>query len=184
VQALRLSGLPGPDLPELATEQTQAKASPGVVKWPMAGAWAGVALGLWLVSRRGRLARGLKKAGDWLQRQQDQAGRPVSFGVWLAALAVLAAAGAMLGLGAGRQIMAGSCLLAVPIWRGVRARWRPGFLVGSPAGGYLTGFLAASALGTVLRLAGLTAFSELFGLAGLCLFLAAVFLRLREEWGS
>jgi len=67
-------------------------------------------------------------------------------------------------------------VLAVPVWRALRpwlAAKAPG-LAKSATVHYCTGFLAAAVMATALRLLGAAPLSELLGLGGLWLFLAAL----------
>lgn len=204
VEALLLAHASGPELAALAvssqnapaggqsalsamsaTPATPATSSKSGKWWALAACLALAAVG-WLFLRQGRLERGLAGIEAWLCRSRDRQGRPLPFRAWLLAGSALAAASFFMGMGAARQGFMFSAFLAIPLWRAGRARmaFAAKRLANNPVLYYCLGFLLAAGIGTVLRLARLTAVSELFGLMGLALFFVAVFLHLRSLIGS
>ncbi|MFP5240175.1 MAG: hypothetical protein ACLGQW_10125, partial [Acidobacteriota bacterium] len=175
VEALMLADASGPELSTLArAPESGGGSAPGrsgklffaLALLPVAG------LALW-AARKGLLSAGLEGVRRWLDG--PPAGR-ASLRPWLLlsalCLAAAVAGGPKLAQGVG---MLGSTL-AVPLWRACRPalarRWPR--LASTSGIHYCTGFLASSALAALIRLAGLAPVSELLGLCGLWLFIAAL----------
>ena len=190
VEAVLLGHASGPELTglhALAQGTAPAKGAPAKNgKWLALAACLALAAGAWLFLRRGRLARWLAWVEAWLRRTRDGHGRPLPLKPWLLAGLALGVACFFLGMGVARQALMFSAFLAIPVWRAARGRmaFLPDRLANDPVLSYCLGFLLAAGLGAALRLARLTAVSEVFGLMGLALFFAAIFLHLRSLIGS
>ncbi|WP_243311000.1 hypothetical protein [Fundidesulfovibrio agrisoli] len=175
VEALMLADASGPELSTLARapESGGGAGSGRSAKWLYALALLPMAGLVWLAARKGLLAAGLASARRWLD---GPAQGKASLRAWLLlaglCLAAALAGGPKLAQGIG---MLGSTL-AVPLWRACRPalarRWPR--LASTSGIHYCSGFLALSALAALIRLTGLAPVSELFGLCGLWLFIAAL----------
>ena len=193
VEGVLLAHASGPELSSLAQAVTPAQggqAAPGAPgkfgKWLALAALVALAVALALVGRGGRFRRLLAATEAWLRRDRDAQGRPMPLAPWVLAGVLLAMGGFFLGMAQARQSLMFSAFLAIPVWRAAKPRlaFPPNRLANAPVLYYCLGFLLASGLGAGARLAGLAAVSELFGLMGLGLFFAAVFLHLRSFLGS
>ncbi len=195
VEALLLADASGPELSSLAIQAGaggQAASSAPVGKPGHSGKWLALAAVLalaacgWLLLRGGRGASFLDAAEAWLCRERGRDGRPLPLAPWMAAALALALGGFFLGMAQARQSLMFSAFLAIPVWRAMKPRllFLPHRLANAPVLYYCLGFLLAAGLGALLRLTGLPAVSELFGLMGLGLFFAAIFLHLRSIIGS
>ncbi|KAF0235165.1 MAG: hypothetical protein FD177_324 [Desulfovibrionaceae bacterium] len=180
VEALLLADVSGPKLSSLGRDASSPK--PGAVGGASkAGKWLaglGVILagyGAWRMTRRAGPDK-LARISDWLCG--NDAARPAAprGWVWSGLLALVLACGFVLGPEIFRAVSLVGTVLAVPVWRALRpwlAAKAPGLAKSAPVH-YCTGFLAAAVLATALRLLGAAPLSELLGLGGLWLFLAAL----------
>lgn len=199
VEALLLADVSGPELGNLASLTSPVSPASAAQGGGSGQGWSGkvgkvlalagclaLAAGAWATARGGRLQRLLAAIEAWLCRATDSQGKPLALTPWLLAGVALGVGGFFLGMAAARQSLMFSAFLAIPVWRAARLRmaFLPNRLANAPVLYYCLGFLLAAGLGAVLRLTGLTAVSELFGLIGLGLFFAAVFLHLRSHIGS
>lgn len=180
VEALLLADASGPKLPSLGRDARSPK--PGTAgSTSKAGKWlAGLAvilagLAAWRVARRAGPGK-LACVSGWLCGDPTaRSGSPRAW-VWSGLLALVLACGFVLGPEIFRAVALVGTLLAVPVWRALRpwlAAKAPG-LAKNATVHYCTGFLAAAVLATALRLLGAAPLSELLGLGGLWLFLAAL----------
>ncbi|MFP5223656.1 MAG: hypothetical protein ACLGSA_15295 [Acidobacteriota bacterium] len=180
VEALLLADVSGPKLSSLGRDEQARK--PGTAggssrtgKW-LAGLGVVLAgLAVWRMARRAGPVR-LSRVGDWLCG--DAGARPDAprVRVWLGLLALVLACGFVLGPEIFRAVALVGTVLSVPVWRALRP-WlaaRIPSLAKNATLHYCTGFLAAAVLATALRLLGAAPLSELLGLGGLWLFLAAL----------
>lgn len=180
VEALLLADASGPKLSGLGRDD-QARKSGAAGGASKAGKWlAGLGVLLaglagWRMARRAVPGK-LTRVQDWLRG--DGAARPGAKRAWAwsGLLALVLACGFVLGPEIFRAVALVGTVLAVPVWRALRtwlAARAPG-LAKSATVHYCTGFLAAAVMATALRLLGAAPLSELLGLGGLWLFLAAL----------
>lgn len=180
VEALLLDDASGPKLPSLGRDARSPK--PGTAgSTSKAGKWlAGLAvilagLAAWRVSRRAAPGK-LACVSGWLCGDPAARSGSPRVWVWSGLLALVLACGFVLGPEIFRAVALVGTVLAVPVWRALRpwlAVKAPG-LAKNATVHYCTGFLAAAVLATALRLLGAAPLSELLGLGGLWLFLAAL----------
>lgn len=180
VEALLLDDATGPRLSSLGRDAASTK--PGTAgSTSKAGKWlAGLAvilagLAAWRMARRAGPGW-LACVSGWLCGDAASRSDSTRAWVWSGLLALALACGFVLGPEIFRAVALLGTLLAVPVWRSLRpwlAATVPG-LAKNASVHYCTGFLAAAALATALRLLGAAPLSELLGLGGLWLFLAAL----------
>jgi len=180
VEALLLADVSGPKLASLGRDE-QARKSATAGGSSKAGRWlAGLGvllagLAVWRMARRAGPVK-LSRVARWLRG--DAVARPGApcVRVWSGLLALVLACGFVLGPEIFRAVALVGTVLAVPVWRALRP-WlgeKIPSLAKNATLHYCTGFLAAAVLATALRLLGAAPLSELLGLGGLWLFLAAL----------
>jgi len=178
VEALMVERGPGPAMTALARNGSGTagdRPSKGGKALAMAGLMSAAVLA-WLAGRNGRGALACSRLAGWLARDRREDGTPLPARGWIWLAGGLAAVAVVLGPDAGRILAGGVTALAIPLWRACRVRVEPHLpvLAKSAPVHYCTGFLAAAALSAIIRLSGAAPVSELTGLAGLWLFLAAL----------
>lgn len=188
VEALMVEQATGPPMTALA-ERGAGTPGGGSRKGGKALAVAGLlaaAAIAWLVGRNGRGAMACSRMAGWLARESREDGTPLPVKGWAWLAGGLCAGAVLLGPDSGRVLAVAATVLAVPLWRAFRIRAGRLFpvLAKSAPVHYCTGFLAAAALSAIIRLSGAAPVSELTGLAGLWLFLAALITRGRDRQGK
>lgn len=180
VEALLLADVSGPKLASLGRDEQARKQ--GTAGGPSkAGKWlAGLGvllagLAVWRMARRAGSVK-LSRVADWLGGEDVARPGASRLRLWTGLLVLVLACGFVLGPEIFRAVALVGTVLAVPVWRALRpwlAARIPG-LAKSATLHYCTGFLAAAVLATALRLLGAAPLSDLLGLGGLWLFLAAL----------